>query len=89
MGDAFFVSHWKRTKRARTDARVEGKVCVRKVDSRIQVSAPYRDEFVTEARKLGGRWRYRSEVWSFPGSVIRELDALITRIYGEFSYMKD
>lgn len=51
--------------------------------SRMQVTAPYTEEFVLEAHRLGGRWRKRSGMWSFPEPVHRLVILHIKRIYGE------
>lgn len=57
-------------------------VRVKDVASRIQVAAPFNQEFVKGAKELGGRWRYRSGVWSFPGYQRSKLNELLERVYG-------
>lgn len=32
---------------------------------RIQITAPYSLQFLEKARLLGGKWKYRSRMWSF------------------------
>ena len=60
---------------------------VRRVMTRIQVRAPYNERFVVKAHDLGGRWRKRLRVWSFPGSKYTEVLETCNTLYGSsFDY---
>lgn len=50
----------------REKASVGGHVILTVAGSRLQVSAPYNEEWIREAKRLSGRYRYRSKRWSFP-----------------------
>lgn len=75
--------YWDRRRSALTTARVGGIVSIRVQGDRLQVSVPYREEFIPAAKDLGGRWRYRTGFWSFPWSNRRSVLALVRTIYGE------
>lgn len=79
----FYQAHWGKRKGYGRQAKAQGIVLVRFVGSRMQVTAPYSDDFVKVARRLKGRWRKRSEVWSFPESVHEFVLWHIHDIYGE------
>lgn len=70
-------------RRAEYDAiRRVGKVRLRGAGTRLHVIAPESSAFAVGARELGGRWRYRSQVWTFPGHARRLVVGLIERTYG-------
>ena len=60
--DTFFTRHWEK-KRQKQNA--EG-IQIRQAQGRMQVVVPYHKDWPAKARALGGRWRRRSAVWSFP-----------------------
>lgn len=81
--------YWSRRNDYATRAREQGIVLIRYVSSRMHVVAPYTDEFVIQAHRLGGRWRKRSGVWSFPEPVHKLVIYHLKRIYGEGNINKD
>lgn len=81
--DAFWASHWNRKRAAAQQMREDGLVHVTQVESRLHVVVPYKEEFTHRAKELGGRWRTRSQVWSFPVAARRLLMELLREIYGE------
>jgi len=69
-------------KRDRQDRiRQQEQVVIQPVGRRLQVISPYEPEFAREAKQMGGKWRRRSQVWSFPGYVRPLLLALIEKVY--------
>jgi hypothetical protein len=58
-------------------------VFARRVVSRIQFKAEYREEFLRHAHDLDGRWRKRAQIWSFPVSSWHKLKRIVKEIYGE------
>ncbi len=40
---------------------------------RVVVSTPYQEEWVRRCRLMGGKYRFRSRVWSFPRSQYESL----------------
>lgn len=81
--DTFFTRIWEQrradsaTKRAAgmLEARVHRRV-------RIHLIAPESQGFRLQAFELGGRWRTKSGIWSFPVRLRRPLAALIAEHYG-------
>lgn len=56
---------------------------LKRAGSRIQVHhAPYNAEFVVAAHELDGRWKKRSQVWSFPSHNYPKLAEVCNRLYG-------
>lgn len=80
--NTFWHDHWKRRRDVMDRARADGKVLIRQQDSRIQIVAPFRPEFVASAHELGGRWRKRTGVWSFSEASRRLVLQLVKRVYG-------
>lgn len=78
-----YKSYWARRNSYAQRAREQGIVLVRQVGNRLQVTVPYSESFVLQAHKIGGRWRKRSEMWSFPVSLRRELLGAISAIFGD------
>jgi hypothetical protein len=58
-------------------------VTIKYAGSRMQVKAPFHYQFRKGAIELGGRWRYRSAVWSFKRTSQRLVLELINRVFGE------
>lgn len=52
---------------------------------RLQVLSPYHKGFVAGAKRLEGRWRPESKVWTFPVENRRGLALLIQASYGQQS----
>ena len=66
--------------------RSEG-VEVRRVMTRIQVRAPYNKRFLVKAHDLGGRWRNRLHIWSFPEGKYADVLETCNALYGsDFDY---
>lgn len=67
------VGSWRQMHDQRTQARKavvdRGKAWIQRVQSHIHVSCPYHPDWPTRARELGGYWRQRSYLWSFPATV--------------------
>ncbi len=61
-----FAEMWTKRHIARLHHLDLGHVTIQVVQGRLQVSAPYNDQFVAGAKQLSGKWKYRSRVWSFP-----------------------
>lgn len=78
-----YRKYWAKRNTYATRAKEQGVVLVRYVGSRMQVTAPYSEAFILEAHRLGGRWRTRSKVWSFPEPVHKLVILHIKRIFGE------
>lgn len=57
-------------------------VRTRMQSTRFQVSAPYSVDFVTKAHDLGGRWKRRSQIWSFDRSKYFDVARVINSCYG-------
>ena len=74
--------YWTQKRRERTAAAQSGAVTVRYTRSRIQVLCPFHPGFSAGARAIGGRWRYRSKIWSFPAANWEGLRQLLTDCYG-------
>lgn len=75
--------YWK-DRRAKDASEVAaGRVLIRSQNSRLQISAPYNSEFNRRGRELGGKWRQRTRVWSFPWDSHRLVLQLVCTIYGE------
>lgn len=70
-------------RRAHTQAQTKaGRVVIRSEGHRLQVAAPFSKGFNIAAKDLGGRWRYRTKVWSFPWSNRRSVLQLVRDTFG-------
>lgn len=74
--------YWAQKKAANQAAQARGDIVTKVVKDRIQVTAPYSKAFIDGAHNIGGRWRPKSGVWSFPFRVRAELLGLLTQVYG-------
>lgn len=59
-----------------------GRIKVSRPASRVQVTAPYNEEFNRGARSLSGKWRHRTKVWTFPSVAYKSVVDLCRTIYG-------
>lgn len=50
--------------------------------NRWQVQSPYSADFVLGAHQLEGRWRKRSQCWTFPSHNYSKMVALCNTVYG-------
>lgn len=64
--------HWNRVKEEHKATEGRGMVEAIRRGGRIQVVAPYRVGFPSDAREIRGKWRPRSRCWSFPGGTTEE-----------------
>ena len=76
---------WDEQRQAQDQVRQDGRYEVHQVKGRLQVVAPFSPAFRAWANSHGGRWRYRSQVWSFPVYMEDQVWAELKRIYGEGS----
>jgi hypothetical protein len=61
-----------------------GKAHIEQVQSCYHVFVPYHPDWPIKARELGADWRYRSQIWTFPGRVsLRQILNLLIRVFGE------
>lgn len=74
---------WAKKHKLAEQARDQGIVLIQYAGSRMQVTAPFTEEFLLEAHRLGGRWRTRTGMWSFPEPVHKLVLLHLKRIYGE------
>lgn len=82
-----YRKHWD-AKRARlAQLRDNGIVLIEFIPTnrsgRIHVTCRASKEFSAGAKELGGKWRHRSLVWTFPAPCKRLLVKLCTKVYGE------
>lgn len=82
MVDNFYTNHWRGVRAKRTAERTQGIVHVAIAASRIQVSAPYHEDFRKGALQLQGRYRGRTSRWSFSAMQRRKVADLIGTVYG-------
>lgn len=50
-------------------------------DNRVAISSPYNADFVSGAKRLGGKWS--SPYWIFPAEVLTDVRRLLVEVYGE------
>lgn len=82
MPDVYRKTPWEGSGAARAKARDRGEVQVTRNVSRIQLSAPYSEDFRQAAHDLNGRWRKKTQVWSFNDMSWPRLRAAVLDIYG-------
>lgn len=78
-----FKDHWDKKKSHVKDVQMRGEVEVSHVKGRLHVICPYSVAFRQGAYPLLGKWRRKSEVWSFPEQTWPFLKALIIITFGE------
>lgn len=83
MADSWYRQVWDDKRKRAADLRRDGRALICVNQSRVQVICPYSDEFVVEAHKLGGRWRHRSQIWSFPLNSRWRVAQILVRLWGE------
>lgn len=57
------------------------RIKVQQVSKRIQVTCPYDERFVVGAHTLGGRWRQRTGIWSFPFHQEGQVRTLLQQVF--------
>ena len=57
-------------------------VKTRVVSSRIHVICPYNEAFILAAYSVDGRWRRRSQIWSFNRVVFPKIARSLNAIFG-------
>ena len=78
-----FRSHWA-AKRAVSEGLAEANsVIITSQGKRLQVLGSYHPHFIHGAKELGGSWRSRSRIWSFPIATKRLVYDLCVRVYGQ------
>ena len=56
-------------------------VTIKHVSSRIQVWCPYHEEFVLEAHRLEGKWKKRTQMWSFERYQYPKVARVLNRLF--------
>jgi hypothetical protein len=82
---SFYGRYWENKREYHATIRKQGRVLVTSVASRLQVISPFNPEFREGAKRIGGFWRSRSRVWTFPGEIPDQriaLAELLARVYG-------
>lgn len=82
MADNFWRRHWSAQRAARVSAVGQGRVHIWAEGTRLHVAAPYDRRWVTGAAELGGRYREKSAVWSFPRAAERLVRTLAGQLWG-------
>ena len=72
--------HWRTIKADNKAIADAGQVVASLLRGRLQLVAPFSEGFPGEARELGGRWRSRSQFWSFPASNATQRKAIASLI---------
>jgi hypothetical protein len=80
---AAYQRFWNKRRDYTKRAKEQGIVLTRVAAGRIQVTVPFTEEFVKEAHHMGGRWRKRTEMWSFRASVRPRLFEVLDNLYGK------
>lgn len=88
MRTSSFKDQWDKQRQNQDAMRREGKavLVILKGGSphlRLHVIAPENREFAEGARKIGGAWKYRSQVWSFDMAVFWLVKRLCTKVYSK------
>lgn len=55
---------------------------VTKENSKINVESPYNPEFISEAKKIGGRWNPSLMAWQFSATIESNVRELLVEVYG-------
>jgi len=80
-----FGGEWRRRREDFDKIRESGQVLISKEPAhphRIYVICPYSEDFVQGAHTLNGRWRQRTQRWSFNLSTLPAVRALAIKVYG-------
>lgn len=82
----FFSGHWMERKKAIQAAMDDGRVIITLekagLASRLVVVCPFDTDFTKGAREIGGKWRHRTNRWTFDPASARLVKALAERVYG-------
>lgn len=82
MRDTNWKTHWEEVKTKRSAVIASGFAVVRVYRTRVQVISPLNDEFRLAALELGGRWRYRTGMWTFPLAEASKVVNAVMKAYG-------
>lgn len=83
MAESFYQKYWDRQREAVQLAKGRKQVIVRRVGTRVQVVAPYHEDFRIKVKAIeGARWRHRTGVWSVPEAGITALRLALWECYG-------
>jgi hypothetical protein len=74
--------YWAKKRQANLDKTAQGLVYTIQVGRRIQVTCPDNDDFTRGAKELGGIWRDRTQLWSFPIERKRLVRDLVIQCFG-------
>jgi hypothetical protein len=73
--------YWEHKNQIADEIRESGRVWYTQVGKRLHVTCPESQDFIVGAVKLGGRYRHRSGVWSFPISRQLKVRSLAQRCF--------
>jgi hypothetical protein len=59
------------------------KIAIKTQNGNIAVTSPYNPEFVTKAKKLGGRWNSATKTWDFDERNIESVRTTLKDVYGQ------
>lgn len=76
--------HWEQQRQSYADIRKVGKCVIQYVkgSTRFHLISPYDKELVKEWHNLGGRWRRRSQVWTFKNGLEKYVREHLLRVFG-------
>lgn len=80
--DTTLAMHWSDRHIRATHIRASGRVVLFKVATRLHVIAPFDDRLAPIARALGGRWLWRTKVWTLPRASQGAIVEALKVIYG-------
>lgn len=82
-GDKFSLgAAWHARRRRQMEARADGVVRVARNKSKLHIIAPFDEQFRVGMKRIGGKWRFRSQVWSVDAEQLSEVRKLIAESYG-------
>lgn len=75
--------YWAKRRQANSESVAQGLVRILAKGQRLQVTCPDNDTFTRGALELGGRWRHKTQFWSFPIQRQRLVRELVIQCYGK------
>ncbi len=82
QGQTGLRKHWSSVRTDFGAVRQLGQCVLMRVRRRVQLVAPYKEECIPVWQAMGGKWRGKSTVWSFPIEVEPKLRAVLATFYG-------
>jgi hypothetical protein len=80
-----YAMHWQRVREKREQSISDGFITIQRVwtrrGSRLHVSCPKDEQFITGANELGGRYHPKASMWSFSGKSLRLIRELCARVF--------